>query len=149
MFSTAPFIHFSLSNWPSGNLGVWHSWQRATSSVRYFPRAILLDCAQPWQTKRHVETNNSLQRLIEANGTTKRDFGFRMSDFGWLCRRADALAAKHRSYFRGVHCAAEWWPFSRNPKSPCGVRFAVLQDTRPAAVATAAPPASNPTRAGA
>src|SRR2546423_10114869 len=79
MFSTAPFIHFSLSNWPSGNLGVWHSWQRATSSVRYFPRAILLDCAQPWQTKRHVETNNSLQRLIEANGTTKREFGFRMS----------------------------------------------------------------------
>src|SRR5258707_9767238 len=81
MFSTAPFIHFSWSNCPSGDLGVWHSWQRATSSVRYFPRAILPDCAQPWQTNRQVETSSSLQTLIEANGTTKgiSDFGCRIS----------------------------------------------------------------------
>src|SRR6185436_19857231 len=59
-FITAPFIHFSLSNCPSAPFGVWHSWQRATSSARYFPRATLPDCAQPWMTKQHVETRSIL-----------------------------------------------------------------------------------------
>src|SRR5438034_5887608 len=67
MFSTAPFNHFSLSNWPSGDLGVWHSWQRATSSTRYLPRATLSDCAN-----RAVETASSVQRFfIAVHVTTK------------------------------------------------------------------------------
>src|SRR5258708_18690202 len=63
--------------------------------------------------------------------------GFRMSDFGfWVALRTggrvggDALRSGCRS-----------------PESPRGVRFAVLQGTRPAAVATAAPLAPTaPTR---
>ena len=37
--SVVPFIHFALSKSPDSVRGVWHSWQRATSSTMYLPRA--------------------------------------------------------------------------------------------------------------
>src|SRR5882724_10418706 len=63
MFSTAPFSHFSLSNWPSADFGVWHSWQRATSSTRYLPRATLSDCA--WHCPASA-TASSVKRVFIA-----------------------------------------------------------------------------------
>src|SRR5215472_14369953 len=50
-FSVEPFIHMDLMKLPLSILGVWQSWQRATSSARYLPRATLSSCPNATITK--------------------------------------------------------------------------------------------------